>query len=62
MNIEEKSQLILKLVEEIVEESQSDEFRNKSTDHEKISGIMRTFGNDYVMRLRTFDKFFKDLT
>jgi hypothetical protein len=61
MGIEEKSQMILKLVNEIIEEAQTVEFRNKSKQHENISGMMRTFGSEYIMRMTTFSKFFKGL-
>jgi hypothetical protein len=52
MTIEEKANMIVKLTEEIVEEVIDKD--------DNVGGLMRTFGNDYVRRMKTFASFFKD--
>lgn len=51
MTVEEKANLVLKLVEEIVDEVIDEE--------NNVGGFMRTFGKDYKMRMKTFANIFK---
>jgi hypothetical protein len=53
MTIEEKAQKVLLLVTEIVEEVRERD--------DSLGGIMRTFGDDYIRRMKTFSKFFKGI-
>lgn len=58
LKIKEKAQLVAQLTKEIVEETRNDDFTNKSEKNEKISGLMRTFGEEYYInyanQLNTF--------
>ena len=49
LDIKQKAELVAKLTLEIVNEAKSDSFINKSENNERISGLMRTFGNDYYI-------------
>lgn len=53
MTLKEKAELVFELTKEIVEESKDRE--------DQIGGIMRTFGEEYVIRMKTFKHFFKDI-
>jgi hypothetical protein len=52
MTREQKANLVYELVKDIVEDATSDS-------DDTISGLMRTFGEEYILRMETFASLFK---
>ena len=50
LTLKEKGYLVEKLTKEIVEEMLADDFSNHSDRNEKLSGLLRTFGEEVFIR------------
>lgn len=56
LTIKEKAQLVERLTNEILEETQSVQFEFSCERNKKISGLFRTFGSHYAHHARSLNK------
>jgi hypothetical protein len=60
MTNKEKVNLAMKLINEVIDDTQTEEFKNKSERNEKIQGALRTFGNDFKLKLKPLISWIND--
>lgn len=60
LTIKQKADLIQTLTTEIIKESQSDNFKNKSDNNKRISGIFNTFAINFNSNARSVVNFLKE--
>lgn len=56
MNIHEKARMARKLVEEILEECASDEFKDISENNDSIGELLTVFGEDITRKINLLEK------
>jgi hypothetical protein len=52
MTNKEKINLAMKLIHEVIDDTQTEGFSDKSERNKKIQGVLRTFGEDFKLKLR----------